>query len=226
VIIGAALCPGPPLLAIETSGADSHAARLREATMAAVASMIVGSPDLVAVVGWADRAGVWPVQARADLRSYGPPVPRPSEVAPLSVGIGALMLDRCGYGGPLLLRTVSSGSTVDECRSVAAELAGAAASVSLLVVADGSARRTAKAPGYFDPRAEPYDRSVEEAIAAGELGALRDLDPGLADELMASGWAPLQVLSAAFMGNRPQTTVHYADAPYGVGYLVATLTPA
>ncbi len=224
MIIGAALSPGPPLLAAEASGADAQAARLREATMAAVASLTGATPDLVAIVGWAERAGAWPAPARADLRSYGPPVPRPSHMAPLSVGIGALMLDGCGYDGPLMLRTVAFGSTVDECRSVAAGLAETAERVSLLVVADGSARRTVKAPGHFDPRAEEYDRSVEEAVATGKLGALHDLDPGLAGELMASGWAPLQVLAAAFAGHRPQTTVLYADAPYGVGYLVATFT--
>jgi hypothetical protein len=223
VIVGAALCPGPPLLAAEVSGADVEAARLRESVAAAVASLTATEPDTVAVVGWAERAGAWPGHARADLRSYGPPVPRPSQVAPLSVGVGAMMLDRSGYDGPLILRTVRTRSTVDECRTVASQLGASAERVGLLVVADGSARRTVKAPGFFDPRAEPYDRSVEEAVASGKLDALHDLDQSLAAELMASGWAALQVLAAAFAGDRPQTTVRYSEAPYGVGYLVATV---
>jgi hypothetical protein len=224
VIVGATLCPGPPLLAAEVSGTDVEAARLRESVAAALASLIAIELDSVAVVGWAERAGAWPGQARADLRSYGPPVPRPSQVAPLSVGIGALMLDRTGYDGPLLLRTVTAASTVDECRVVASQLGASAERVGLLVVADGSARRTVKAPGYFDPRAQPYDQSVEEAVASGKLDALHDLDHHLAAELMVSGWAPLQVLAAAFADDRPQTKILYADAPFGVGYLVATLT--
>jgi aromatic ring-opening dioxygenase LigB subunit len=106
---------------------------------------------------------------------------------------------------------------------VAQELGAAADRVGLLVVADGSARRSLKAPGYFDERAEPYDSAVEQAIASGDLGALRALHPELARELMVSGWAALQVLAAAFGADRPRTTVHYADAPFGVGYLVATI---
>jgi aromatic ring-opening dioxygenase LigB subunit len=145
------------------------------------------------------------------------------QVAPLSVGVGALLLDRCSYSGPILLRTVTTRSTVEECRAVAANIATAADRVGLLVIADGSARRTVKAPGYLDPRAEPYDKTVENAVATGDLGALHHLDPGLAEELMAPGWAALQVLAAAFAGNRPQTTVSYAEAPFGVGYLVATI---
>ncbi len=90
-------------------------------------------------------------------------------------------------------------------------------------MADGSARRTLKAPGYLDARAEPYDEAVRDAVSTGELARLHALDPALAQELMASGWAALQVLAACVSSHRPHTTVHYADAPYGVGYLVASL---
>jgi len=81
-----------------------------------------------------------------------------------------------------------------------------------------------KAPGYFDERALPYDAKVETVIRHGDLTALRELDGALARELMAGGWPALQVLAAACPASLT-STVLYADAPYGVGYLVATLWP-
>jgi hypothetical protein len=224
VISAAALCPGPPLLIRELSGADASAAALREACGLAVAGLVATQPDLVAVVGAADRTTNWPSAARPDLASFGAPLPRPTIPAPLSVGLGALLLDQIGYRGPQRLQTLDTAATAMACREVAEELEAAGDRVGLLIVADGSARRTLKAPGYLDERAGPYDAAVQEAIASGELAALRALDPELARELMASGWAALQVLAAAFADDRPHTTIHYADAPFGVGYVVATIT--
>ncbi len=102
------------------------------------------------------------------------------------------------------LQTLDAAAAATTCDEVAEELNAAADRVGLLVVADGSARRSLKAPGYFDDRAGPYDSAVQQAIASGELAALRTLDPELARELMASGWAALQVLAAAFRP-RPST---------------------
>jgi hypothetical protein len=225
VITAAALCAGPPLLVPGLSGADPAAAALREASRAAVAELVATAPDLVAVVGPAAQDAVWPAAARPDLARYGAVENGASPVAPLSVGLGAMLLDGAGYTGPMLLRSVGEQASLARCRAVAAEVVAAAARVGLLVIADGSARRTLKAPGYFDERAEPYDEQVRQAVATGELTALHALDPVLARELMAPGWPALQVLAAAFGVHRPQATVHYADAPYGVGYLVATITP-
>jgi aromatic ring-opening dioxygenase LigB subunit len=107
--------------------------------------------------------------------------------------------------------------------AAAAALAQIPGRLGLLVIADGSARRTVKAPGYIDDRAGPYDESVRVAVSSGDLAALRDLDPDLARQLMAPGWPALQVLAELAGDDRPHATVHYCDAPFGVGYLVATL---
>ena len=224
MITSAALCAGPPLLAPGLSGHDAAAASLREASRAAVAEMAAAAPELVAVIGPAEQTATWPASARPDLARYGAALGlggRPA--APLSVGLGAMLLDDIGYEGPRLLRSVGDQASLLMCQRIAAEVVGAAARVGLLVMADGSARRTLKAPGYFDERAEPYDDAVRRAVASGELSALHALDPALARELLAPGWPALQVLAAAFGADRPHATVHYADAPHGVGYLVATL---
>jgi hypothetical protein len=223
MITHAVLCPSAPLLLPELAGADRDAAAVREATETALRWLVDARPDLVAVVGVADRTASWPAHARADITRYGLAGPSPAATAPPTVGLAALLLDRVGYQGRLALQTVRHDAVREQCLALAADLAALADRVGLVVVADGSARRTLKAPGYLDPRAEPYDAAVEAAVRAGQLDDLARLDPALAEELMAPGWAALQVLAGAFAGVRPQSTVRYAEAPFGVGYLVATL---
>ena len=91
---------------------------------------------------------------------------------------------------------------------------------SLLVVADGTAMRTIKAPGHFDERAEAFDAAVVAALRAGDPEALGALDAALAAELWVAGlpaWTAVSRLPGPW-----RAEVLYADAPYGVGYVVAT----
>ncbi|KGN36237.1 hypothetical protein N803_05060 [Knoellia subterranea KCTC 19937] len=106
----------------------------------------------------------------------------------------------------------------------------------LLVVADGSARRTEKAPGHFDERAAAVDDSIVGAVrdaADGGLDRLLDLDPTLCADLLVTGRAPLQVLAAAtgealgggHEGERTAYEVVSCEVsdPFGVLYVVAHL---
>jgi hypothetical protein len=93
--------------------------------------------------------------------------------------------------------------------------------VALLVMGDGSACRTLKAPGYLDARAAGFDAESARALGAADLAALRALDAGLARELRAGGRAPWQVLAGAAEDAALGGSLLYDDAPYGVGYLVA-----
>ena len=89
----------------------------------------------------------------------------------------------------------------------------------MLVVANGSARRSEKAPGHRDERAAAYDSDLEKALRAGDISALRSLDPSLAEELMVgnvAGFASLGELLTP--GLAPE--VDYADDPFGVQYWV------
>jgi hypothetical protein len=110
-------------------------------------------------------------------------------------------------------------------------LPAAATRTALLAVGDGSARRSTTAPGYLDERAVPFDAGIEQAVRDGDLAVLAAVDPGLARDLMATGRPAWQVLAGALgpgplQPGRPATEVLYADGPFGVGYLVATFTPA
>jgi hypothetical protein len=226
VIVGAALTPGPPLLAPELSRSEPEAARLRAACREAVAELADAAPEVVVVVGPADRSATWPPDHRVDLARFGGRrPPGPAGDLPLSLGMGALLLDAVEFRGPRRLCSVAADAALPECLALAAEVRDAPGRTALVIVADGSARRSVKAPGYLDERAEPYDSAVGRAVAEGHLAALATLDPSLARELMAGGWPALQVLAGAFTGSSTSATVWYDAAPFGVGYLVATVWP-
>lgn len=79
----------------------------------------------------------------------------------------------------------------------------------LLVVANGSAMRTEKAPGHFDPRAEAFDAALRADLSSGS--------PELAAEL----WADIGALGELDHRGLADAEVLYDDVPYGVQYWVA-----
>ncbi|OIJ24194.1 hypothetical protein [Nocardioides luteus] len=88
-----------------------------------------------------------------------------------------------------------------------------------LIVGNGSARRSEKAPGHLDPRAAGFDDVLGKALATPDPEALGALDLQLADEL----WADVGPIVEAAELLRGVTTVavDYEDDPYGVRYWVA-----
>jgi hypothetical protein len=96
--------------------------------------------------------------------------------------------------------------------------------VALLVMGDGSARRSPAAPGYFDERAEPYDAHVARALRDADPEALLAIDPAADDALLVAGRAAWQVLAGAARGRTFTGDLRYDAAPYGVGYFVAVWT--
>jgi len=246
VITAAALCPAPPLLARELTGADPVIPELRQACHAAAAALVAGAPDLIAVVGAATQTRAWDPDTGLDLSPYAPalgigsagtarPAGGPATAGcdanapagaapPLPLGLGSRLLDQAGYAGRRVLRSIGHDEPPEACAALGARLAGVGPRVALLVMADGSARRGVKAPGYLDPRSAPFDAEVERAIRAGDMTALLALGPGLARALLATGRPAWQVLAGAADGQRLASTIRYRGDPFGVAYLVASLT--
>lgn len=237
MIVCAVVCPAPPLLARELTGADPVVADLREACASAVADLVAAGPGLIAVTGVAAVAADWDPAGHLDLGLYAPgrrgglapgagrSTARAGPALPLSLGLGARLLDEAGYRGPRRLQSVSEDTEPGECAVLGKRLAAAAERVGILVMADGSARRSLKAPGYLDERSAPFDESVQQALRDGDLAALLDLDAGLARDLMATGRPAWQVLAGSMNGQRPAGDIRYTGDPFGVAYLVAVLRP-
>lgn len=231
MLVAAAVCPHPPLLVPGVAaGASGELDGLRLACDAAVAAVLAAQPDLVVVVGAADSTGAVPEQVVGSLAPYGVPTQvgtRPGEpTLPLSLTLGRWLLARSALRGPALLVGVEPDAAPGRCQSLGVDLAERAERVALLVMGDGSARRSAKGPGYLHPDAAPFDEAVAAALATGDVDALAALSPARAATLLAAGRAAWQVLAGAARGRRWAGALGWAGSPYGVTYLVATWTPA
>jgi hypothetical protein len=226
VLTGAALCPATPLLHPELTGRAAVVPELRAACARAVKQLLTGEPDTVVVIGPAAATGQWDPFGRLDPSVFAPGLPAAGDRSlPPALGLGAFLLDQAGYAGRRRLQAVGHDEPVGACVRLGGRLSQTGTRSALLVMGDGSARRTLKAPGYLDERASAFDAEVERAIRAGDLGALQRLDRRLAHDLMATGRPAWQVLSGAWPGQGHDAEVLYCDAPFGVGYLVAYLRP-
>ncbi|MEU2420628.1 class III extradiol dioxygenase subunit B-like domain-containing protein [Streptomyces sp. NPDC007851] len=248
MLVAAAVCPCPPLLVPEVAaGAAPELDAVRAACADALGVLAAARPDLLLVVGPAERPGrgVFPQGSRGTFRGYGvgidvhlgatlPGAGRPEggrtgdgpggeRELPGSLAVGAWLLERAGWAGaPVEALGVGEPLEAERCLTTGRELAGRAARVAMLVMGDASACRTLKAPGYLDERAAPFDAEAARALGAADLAAIRELDADLAYRLRASGRAPWQVLAGAAEDAGLVGALLYDDAPYGVGYLVAT----
>ncbi|SEP14795.1 hypothetical protein [Trujillonella endophytica] len=218
-----AFCPGPPLLlpAVEGRAAPETTA-LRRACAEAVEAVLAAGPESVVVVG-PGAEGRYGEGDAGDLRGVGVDLEVPfaggaragGRRTPTALTIGAWLLDRAGHTGPRL------GVGPAELAEAVAGLPG---TVGVLAVGDGSARRSVKAPGYLDDAAAPFDAAVAAALAAGDAAALAALDPAEGERLLAAGVPVWRAVGGVVAGRAVQAQLRYDDAPFGVGYLVASWT--
>ncbi|MDH6113073.1 hypothetical protein P3T36_005552 [Kitasatospora sp. MAP12-15] len=230
MLVAAAVCPCPPLLVPEVaSGAAAELDALRAACAEAVAELLAAGPELLVLVGTGPQAEVWTEGGAGSLRRFGVDraVRLPSGgvdgpgLSP-ALTVGAWLLEQSGAALPTHACAVPTDAPTDRMLGLGQGLAGLADRVGLLVLGDGSARRTLKAPGYLDERAEAYDALAAGALGAADTAALAALDPALSADLLADGRAPWQVLAGAAQDAGLGGRLRYQDAPYGVGYFVAS----
>ncbi len=250
MLVAAAVCPHPPLLVPEATGAagkpaldrsagrpglgpaDLELAVLREACIQALSRLLATGPDLLVVVGAADRSVAFPADAAGSLQRYGVPwrTGTGKPVLPLSLTVGAWLLrERAGDGDPrdipkTLLQGVWHALPATGCLELGGRLGMAAPRIAMLVMGDGPARRAAGPPGAADPAADAYDKEVEAAFATADADRLAALEPADDTELMVAGRAAWQVLAGAARlredrGLRGE--ILYSGIPLEVSYLVA-----
>ncbi len=210
------------MLARELTGRDQVVPDLRKACAEAAERLVRERPEVIAVVGPAVGTREWDPGSHLDLSVFAPALGSTGDPAlPPSLGLGALLLDQAGYSGHRLLQAVAEDEPAASCAELGAVISGSAERVGLLVMGDGSARRSPQAPGYFDERAAAFDAETEQALRQGDLDALLAISPALAQELMANGRPAWQVLAGAMRPQTPATDILYRDAPFGVAYVVA-----
>ncbi|MGB9377653.1 MAG: class III extradiol dioxygenase subunit B-like domain-containing protein [Mycobacteriales bacterium] len=237
MIVAVGACPHPPLLVpCLAAGAAEELAGLRLACTSAVRRLVSADPDVICVVGTGSAERWYDDRASGSFQAYGVPLevglgaaPAGPPTLPLSLTVGAWLLHgeevtgqqmaggRCGLAVP-------AGASADDLGRLRQRLDSLAPTVGLLVMGDGSARRSERAPGSLDARSAGFDAAVATALATGDPDALAGLDPVLGAELMAAGTAAWRLLGAAAADATWDAELLADIAPYGVGYLVASWT--
>ncbi|MER7449951.1 hypothetical protein ABTW96_06650 [Nocardia beijingensis] len=245
----AVLVPSPPVLVPELCGGRTDTAGPGDSDPRAV----LRSAVLDTVRALAAVTGRWTVVGvGADDRTFGPDTAgtfrgfgvdvrvglsraavaggSPADAGlPLAVLIGAWLRGQVAPDAVAEASIVAAGAPAQHCQEygakLRAELDGDDEPRGVLVVADGAATLSVKAPGYLDERARPVQDRLDQALSTGDRAALRALDPELCAELGVAGRPAYQVLAGLFRTD-PLVETRYRDAPFGVGYHVSLWRPA
>lgn len=230
MIVAACVVPAAPLLLPGLAGAQDPVPHLRAAIAAEVARLVASGVEEVLVLAEAVPGGEHEVTARLGLHRWGVgagtagrPDGEPSQV-PLPFAVASVLLGAAGHTGRRRWVAVPAGTDAREAAAAGAALARAGGGrTGLLVLAEGSARRTEKAPGHLHPRATAFDDALLDAVRT-DLGGVLALDPALAAELWVHGLAAWQALAGALVGTDQPARgldVRWSGDPFGVLYVVA-----
>ena len=212
-----AFVPAAPLLVPQLAGGSAAVdEEMRVRCLDVVSRALDSDPQSVVAVATTAYPGTWNGEHSWDFAGFGVRRQETTRSSPLpwSLGIASWMLDEVGWSGPRRYVGVTVAEATPRIdlpdRSV------------LVVVGDGSGCRTERAPGHFDPRAEPFDDTVEDCLTRGDASALAAADESLADDLLCTGLPAWRWLAGVVDGSpvaRAELLSHVA--PYGVGYFVA-----
>ena len=224
MLTAAAFVPVPPLLVPEIAGGSASADEaMRSACGQVVRRLCAADLDEIVLIGVGDRTGA--VSGAWDWRGFGvqhPERPTASRL-PHALAIGAWLLDTYAGERPAArFQAVTADLPAVACAELGHDLAQGDTRIGLLVCGDGTACRSEKAPGFYDPAAEEWDAAAVTALRAADPAGLLALEADLARRLLATGRAPWQVLAGAAGDGTFEAAVDWADAPYGVMYVAGT----
>ncbi len=189
MLVCAAVCPHPPLLVRELGPpAQNELDELRAACANAIEAVRATEPELLVVVGAGEATRSHAPGTTGSFRPYGvdvavrlpagrAPAAEPAAL-PLSIMVGAWLLEQAEWQGEVRGQEVGTSTPGEQCLELGLALAQQEDRLGLLVMGDGSARRSVDAPGYLDPRAAGFDASVVDALRAGDPGDWQPSTPG------------------------------------------------
>ncbi len=211
-----------------SAGHDMGAA-LRAACSDALGAVLGTEPDGLLVLGASCAEAVYGPGDAGGLSGYGVAVQLPFDGVPkervigsgdgdvpLPYLLGSWLLDQAGFTGERV--GLSSAGAAPHLRAASGDRRRWA----ILVMGDGSARRTEKSPGWYDPDAIGFDAAVTAALGTGNGRALLDLDQVVGARVLAAGLASWRAAGAILERTPMVAALHYAGAPFGVFYVVAS----
>lgn len=142
-----------------------------------------------------------------------------------AVQLGQWLVNRADWHGAV--DTVELTAPDRAAASTLRALAKSHSRSAVLVLGDGSACRTLKAPGYLDERAAPFDDLIANHLSSADAAGLASLDPSLAEELLVAGRITWPTIAELVVSDQQQWIgdLTYRDDPYGVSYFVALWKP-
>ncbi|OMC33341.1 hypothetical protein A5739_08255 [Mycobacterium colombiense] len=218
-----AIVPSAPVLVPELAGAAvTEVADLAAATLAAAALL----PDRWVVIGVGPDDDVLSPDAVGTFAGFGADVrvrvsPEADQDAPpMALPVCALLAGWVrGQAQPhasAQVRVYRADHDADTALRLGtrlrAEIDRVAEPVGVLVVADGANTLTPAAPGGYDPDNADAQRALDDALAGGDLAALRRLPQQI------HGRVAFQVLAGLAEPGPRSAKELYRGAPYGVGY--------
>lgn len=200
MVAALAFVPSPPFLLSALGGGSEE--------LRSLCQQVISTLDGLRVVVLGDGPVEGPVTGTIDATPWGARGLPSTNPLPLALAVGSTLL----------------GDRPHELLVGPQALLGE--EVGLLVVGDGSARRTEKAPGHLDGRAAGFDAAVAHALRSGDPEALAAIDQALGEELLAGGLAAWRAAAEQARGRCWDATLLLDDAPHGVGYFIASwITP-
>jgi len=228
-VLGAiAIIPSAPLLVPELAGAAAdETVELRAATVAAAAALpprwiIVGVGAADGVVGPA-RVGTFAGYGADVLVRLSPQASSPPVSMPLCALIGGWVRASAQPDAVAQVRVYAdrhnTPAAVEYGRQLRGEIDQLAEPTGVLVVADGATTLTPAAPGGYRPDDVDVQRSLDDALACGDLAALTRLPA------QVGGRVAFGVLAGLAEPVPRSAKEIYRAAPYGVGYFAGVWQP-
>jgi hypothetical protein len=214
------------------SGAAAELDGLRAACRDAIRS-VAGPDRLLLVLGPGLRSRLYDSPAGGSFADFGVPLTvrlggpgaGPAAGVPLAPALAVaawLVADALGPDRDAQAVAVGPDYPGSATEAGVDRLVSGEREVALVVAGDGSARRSDTAPGYLDERAAGFDQGIATALAGGDADALARVDLALADELLAAGGPAWRAAGRLLAGPPWSSRLAFDDAPYGVGYFVAS----
>ncbi len=183
-----------------------------------IGAALPGSPERAALIAAeAEALGLRVATTRLGAVDHGTLVP-------------LWFLAEAGYRGPTVRFALPAFTDHQACETMGRAVAAAARASgerwAFIASGDMSHRLLPDAPAGYAPEARGFDAAVVEAVDAGDLAAIRRIDPALrelaAEDVVDSLDVALGVIGTPSPSHR---TLSY-EGPYGVGYLIAVLDAA
>jgi hypothetical protein len=225
-LVGAALVPAAPVLVAELSGRLRPAASPREAARRAIVGVIATAPDIIVVVAEGDRDESFDSTSALRLHRLGgmhrDDYAPGSRTLPVPLAIGAALLRDAGWVGATSYVAVDAATTPVDALARGEDLVVGEKRVGLLLLGNGSACCTAKAPGSLHPDAEAFNAALLSAIVSGDRDAVLAWTPEAFTTQLSDVRVPLQMLYGMSGSETLAWSTECADEFQGVFYVCAS----